>query len=197
MTPGRCKGKAHRPEHLGIAGRRVLVSRKWSNKTLDDHRAERGAFVRQLLEAAGIRPTHGADDGLTCENAPHPPIPTCHPGPCCCCTPSPNDSDGAPNMSPRNWLSVNHPTTVRQRAIKPPEREGGTVQKYLSVPETAVYLNTSERFVRRLIAERRIAFHHVGRHVRFALSDLDEWLLAGRVEPITTVTVQRHLGQVA
>jgi Replication initiator protein, pSAM2 len=34
MTPGRCKGKAHKAEHLGIAGRRVLVSRKWSNKTL-------------------------------------------------------------------------------------------------------------------------------------------------------------------
>jgi hypothetical protein len=51
--------------------------------------------------------------------------------------------------------------------------------------------------VRRLIAERRIAFHHVGRHVRFALSDLDEWLLASRVEPITTTTVRRHLGQVA
>jgi hypothetical protein len=35
MTPGRCKGKAHQPEHLGITGRRVLVSRKWSNKTPD------------------------------------------------------------------------------------------------------------------------------------------------------------------
>ena len=35
MTPGRCKGKAHKPEHLGIAGRRVLVSQEWSNKTLD------------------------------------------------------------------------------------------------------------------------------------------------------------------
>jgi hypothetical protein len=63
MTPGRCKGKAHQPEHLGIAGRRVLVSRKWSNKTLDDHRAERGEFVRQLLEQAGIQPTHGVKDG--------------------------------------------------------------------------------------------------------------------------------------
>ncbi|MGH3784027.1 MAG: replication initiator, partial [Pseudonocardiaceae bacterium] len=63
MTPGRCKGKAHRPEHLGIAGRRVLVSRKWSNKSLADHRAERGEFVRQLLEAAGIQPTHGPQDG--------------------------------------------------------------------------------------------------------------------------------------
>jgi hypothetical protein len=63
MTPGRCKGKAHQPEHLGIAGRRVLVSRKWSNKTLADHRAERGEFVRQLLQAAGIQPAHGPQDG--------------------------------------------------------------------------------------------------------------------------------------
>jgi hypothetical protein len=63
MAPGRCKGKAHQPQHLGIAGRRVLVSRKWSNKTLDDHRAERGEFVRQLLEAAGIQSTHGPQDG--------------------------------------------------------------------------------------------------------------------------------------
>ncbi|MBV9060166.1 MAG: replication initiator protein [Pseudonocardiales bacterium] len=63
LTPGRCKGKAHRLKHLGIAGRRVLVSRKWSNKNLDDHRAERGEFVRQLLEAAGIQPTHGPQDG--------------------------------------------------------------------------------------------------------------------------------------
>jgi excisionase family DNA binding protein len=60
------------------------------------------------------------------------------------------------------------------------------MQKYLTVVETATYLNTSERFVRRLIAERRIAFYHVGRHVRFALTDLDQWLAAGRVEAITT-----------
>jgi hypothetical protein len=63
MTPGHCKGKAHQLEHLGIAGRRVLVSRKWSNKTLDDHRNERGEFVRQLLERAGIQPAHGPSDG--------------------------------------------------------------------------------------------------------------------------------------
>ena len=71
------------------------------------------------------------------------------------------------------------------------------MEKYLSVPETADYLNTSERFVRRLIAERRVAFHHVGRHVRFALSDLDEWLAASRVEPITAATVWRDLRGVA
>jgi hypothetical protein len=31
--------------------------------TLDDHRAERGEFVRQLLEQAGIQPAHGLQDG--------------------------------------------------------------------------------------------------------------------------------------
>jgi hypothetical protein len=61
--PGACKGKAHRPEHVGIAGRRVLVSRKWSNKTLDDHRAERAEFVRQLLDKVGVQPAHAVDDG--------------------------------------------------------------------------------------------------------------------------------------
>jgi hypothetical protein len=62
-TPGGCKGKAHRPEHLGIAGRRVLVSRKWSNKSLTDHRAERSEFVRQLLHKAGVQPAYAVDDG--------------------------------------------------------------------------------------------------------------------------------------
>jgi excisionase family DNA binding protein len=71
------------------------------------------------------------------------------------------------------------------------------MQQYLSVPETAAYLNTSERFVRRLIAERRIAFHHVGRHVRFALSDLDEWLAASRVEPLGAEMIARELRSVA
>ena len=58
LLPGACKGKAHRPEHLGYAGRRVLVSRKWSGKTLADHRGDRQAW---LLEALGLPAT--ADNG--------------------------------------------------------------------------------------------------------------------------------------
>lgn len=54
---------------------------------------------------------------------------------------------------------------------------------YLTAQEAASYLNTSLRFVRRLIAERRIAFHKVGSHVRISTADLDAFLLAGRVEP--------------
>jgi hypothetical protein len=49
QRPGHCHGKAHRREHLGYAGRRVLVSRKWSGKTLADHRADRKAWLLQTL----------------------------------------------------------------------------------------------------------------------------------------------------
>ncbi len=62
-VPGQCKGKAHKPTHLGIAGRRVLVSRKWSGKTLTDHANERAAFVRQLLERTRVQPGYAVDDG--------------------------------------------------------------------------------------------------------------------------------------
>jgi hypothetical protein len=49
LIPGCCKSKAHRREYLGYAGRRVLVSRKWSGKTLADHRADRKAWLTGML----------------------------------------------------------------------------------------------------------------------------------------------------
>ena len=64
MRPGYCKSKAHKREHLGYAGRRVLVSRKWSGKTLGDHKQERKAWVLAQLEHAGIPATgHDHNDG--------------------------------------------------------------------------------------------------------------------------------------
>jgi hypothetical protein len=54
LRPGYCKGKAHRREHLGYAGRRVLVSCRWSGKTLADHRADRKQW---LLDTLGIQDT--------------------------------------------------------------------------------------------------------------------------------------------
>ena len=54
----------------------------------------------------------------------------------------------------------------------------------LTLAQAATYLNVSERFVRRLVAERRIAFHKVGHFLRFQTTDLDAFLQAGRVEPV-------------
>ncbi len=57
------------------------------------------------------------------------------------------------------------------------------LEKLLTVDQAADALNTTPRFVRRLIAERRICFHHVGRHVRIAERDLEAFVAAGRVAP--------------
>jgi excisionase family DNA binding protein len=53
--------------------------------------------------------------------------------------------------------------------------------KLLTVTQAAESLNTSERFVRRLIAERRIAFVRIGRHVRIASNVLDDFVASGVV----------------
>ena len=55
----------------------------------------------------------------------------------------------------------------------------------LSVPDAGQYLGTGERYARRLIAERRIAYVKVGRHVRIRRSALDGLIAAGEVEPGT------------
>ena len=65
-------------------------------------------------------------------------------------------------------------------------------QVYLTVPEAAHYLNTTVRFIRRLIEERRIAFHRLGRHVRLTRKDLDSFIAAGRVEPAHPSTSLRR-----
>jgi hypothetical protein len=59
MTPGRCKGKAHQLQHLGIAGRRVLVSRKWSNKTLDVPLCSTSTRIAQRRDPQVSRRTAG------------------------------------------------------------------------------------------------------------------------------------------
>ncbi|MEU7159467.1 helix-turn-helix domain-containing protein [Streptomyces chrestomyceticus] len=54
----------------------------------------------------------------------------------------------------------------------------------LSVPEVAELLGTGERFPRRLIAERRIRYVKVGRHVRIPRSALDAYIEDRTVEPV-------------
>lgn len=58
------------------------------------------------------------------------------------------------------------------------------VERLLTVAEVAELLGTTERFPRRLIAERRIRFVRIGRHVRIPESALCELIKAGLVEPM-------------
>jgi excisionase family DNA binding protein len=54
--------------------------------------------------------------------------------------------------------------------------------KLLTMEKAADRLGTSVRFVRRLVAERRIAYVEVGRHVRISEVDLAGFVAAGRRE---------------
>jgi excisionase family DNA binding protein len=60
-----------------------------------------------------------------------------------------------------------------------------TPDRLLTVDEAAEMLNTTPRFPRRLIAERRIRFTRVGRHVRIPESAVRDLIAAGMVEPVS------------
>jgi hypothetical protein len=53
LIPGQCRGPAHTRDNLGVT-RRVLPSRLWSGKTVDQHKADRAEVVRQTLLSAGM-----------------------------------------------------------------------------------------------------------------------------------------------
>ncbi|MFJ8868338.1 excisionase family DNA-binding protein [Streptomyces sp. NPDC102473] len=67
--------------------------------------------------------------------------------------------------------------------------------RLLTVEEAAQLLGTTARFPRRLIAERRIVFVKVGRHVRIPERALADFIAANTVQPI--VTSRRQFGAVA
>ena len=67
----------------------------------------------------------------------------------------------------------------------------------LTVEAAAKRLSTSPRFIRRLIAERRIEFVKVGRHVRISESALSDFIDAGRVEPMTSTSTHHKMRGVA
>lgn len=56
--------------------------------------------------------------------------------------------------------------------------------KLLTVDQAAERLGTSVRFPRRLIAERRITFVRIGRHVRIPEAEIDAMIATGTVEAI-------------
>ncbi|MEU1307570.1 excisionase family DNA-binding protein [Streptomyces cinnamoneus] len=67
-------------------------------------------------------------------------------------------------------------------------------EKYLSIPEVAELLGTTERFPRRLVSERRIRFVKVGRHVRIPESAVAVFIESHTVEPIEP---RRRVGRAA
>ena len=73
------------------------------------------------------------------------------------------------------------------------QRDENTAPVLIDVKEAARRLGTEPRFVRRLIAERRIEFHKLGRYVRISEAALADFIKAGRVEPLTAVDAQHKV----
>jgi len=63
----------------------------------------------------------------------------------------------------------------------------------LTVEQAADRIRMSARYVRRLIAERRIGFYRLGRSVRIDPAELTAFVTAGRIDPITETTVWNDL----
>ncbi len=62
----------------------------------------------------------------------------------------------------------------------------------LDKDELAARLGVSERFVRRLVEERRIPYLKIGRFIRFDPVEIDRWLTPQRVEPRPVFAVSRR-----
>jgi excisionase family DNA binding protein len=71
-----------------------------------------------------------------------------------------------------------------------------TVEQLLRIDEAAEVMGMSARHVRRLVAERQIAFHKLGRSIRISRADITDYIEAARVEPITASDVWRELRRV-
>lgn len=60
-----------------------------------------------------------------------------------------------------------------------------TPDQLLTIAQAAELFGTTDRFPRRLVAERRIAFVKVGRHVRFRRADIEDYIQRQVVKPVT------------
>jgi excisionase family DNA binding protein len=79
-------------------------------------------------------------------------------------------------------MVTDYVTTASRRC--PGEAAGEEpVMTLLTVDQAAERLATKPRFIRRLIAERRIPYVKLGAHVRLHATDVDEFIAAGRVDP--------------
>ena len=54
--------------------------------------------------------------------------------------------------------------------------------RLVGVEAAAEHLGVTERMIRRLVAQRRLRYYRIGRHIRFAVSDLEAFIAAGAVE---------------
>jgi excisionase family DNA binding protein len=70
-------------------------------------------------------------------------------------------------------------------------------EELLTGEEVAALLKAKPRFVRRLVAERRIEYVKVGRLVRFRESAVNDYIERNRVVPLSRAELRMQLGRAA
>jgi excisionase family DNA binding protein len=78
---------------------------------------------------------------------------------------------------------VSHYVTIASRQYPGGAAGEESAMTLLTVDQAAERLATKPRFIRRLIAEKRIPYVKLGAHVRIADQDVDAFIAAGRVDP--------------
>lgn len=73
---------------------------------------------------------------------------------------------------------------IEESTVRGPEKGAGSSSALFDVEGAAAYLCTTQRHVRRLWQERRLAGIKIGRSVRFAESDLQAFIAQQRVEAV-------------
>jgi excisionase family DNA binding protein len=61
---------------------------------------------------------------------------------------------------------------------------GEDMTTLMDIKRLAAHLNVTESFIRRLIHERRIPFHKIGKFIRFHPADVDAWIQKQRVDQL-------------
>jgi hypothetical protein len=159
-SPARARGKAHRRDHLGYAGRRVLVSRKWSGKTLADHRADHKAWLTDMLGLPATDPATYRWEPVQPSDENYLPSSTRLPSPTGSAGKRSRGSQAPGPGCPRRRGFGNREGGVMARSEVPP------VERLFSVAQVAELLSTTERFPRRRVRGRRAGRHLAGLAVR-------------------------------
>jgi excisionase family DNA binding protein len=66
-----------------------------------------------------------------------------------------------------------------------------TSERLLDIAGVAERLGVGQRFVRRLVYERRIPFLKIGHYVRFDVGDVEAWIRDSKVEAMQPVSGAR------
>lgn len=78
---------------------------------------------------------------------------------------------------------MGYQTKGRQPKVKRDPTIATSPDEWLHLPAAAKHVNKPERFMRRLVMERRIRYYKHGRYLAFRRSDLDAWATSDCREP--------------